>query len=122
MALSKRMLEAISLLSKEEFYLREFPQWSFWAAYNLPGERIRTDTMEALERRGIIEIKWNTGKGAAKVAKLINPHYEELTASEYCIRCTKSYQKHNYRWICRTTGKIVVGMDGRATVNAMKCH
>jgi|GEM_PF-3048239 len=122
MALSKRMQEAIVLLEKEEFYLREFPEWSFWAAYNMPGERIRTDTMKALERRGVVEIKWNTGRDANKVAKLINPHYEELTASEYCIKCREAYQKSNCRWICRVTGKIVVGMDGRATTNAMKCH
>lgn len=47
---------------------------------------------------------------------------ERMTKSEYCIRCPQSYQNSNtYRWRCRRNGKIVVGTDGRATVNAMKC-
>ena len=35
--LSKRMEQAVELMKQEEFYLCEFPNWSFWRAYNLPG-------------------------------------------------------------------------------------
>lgn len=48
-------------------------------------------------------------------------HYRGITKSEYCIDCPKSYQSHDTRWICRKTGKIVVGITGRATINAMNC-
>jgi hypothetical protein len=48
---------------------------------------------------------------------------ENVTKSEYCIKCSQSYQNlTTCRWICRRTGEIVVGTDGRATVNAMKCN
>ena len=48
---------------------------------------------------------------------------KNITKSEYCIECQCSYQNLNtLRWICRETRKIVVGTDGRATVNAMKCR
>lgn len=48
---------------------------------------------------------------------------KNITKSEYCIDCQYSYQNLNtLRWICGETGKIVVGTDGRATVNAMKCR
>jgi len=48
---------------------------------------------------------------------------KNITKSEYCINCPKSYQNTNtYRWFCRQTGNMVVATDGRATVNAMKCH
>lgn len=71
--LSKRMIEAIDLLKKEEFYLWEFPEWSFWRAYGLPGSRIRTDTMKALERRGLVKIGLATGDPYCDyVAKLSN--------------------------------------------------
>lgn len=60
MALSGRMQEAIGFLEQEEFYLVELPGWSFWKAYNLPGVHIRTDTMKALERRGIVKIEHDT--------------------------------------------------------------
>lgn len=50
-------------------------------------------------------------------------YYRGTTKAEYCTDCTQSYQNNNtYRWICRKTGKIVVGTDGRGTVNAMKCN
>lgn len=52
-----------------------------------------------------------------------NKENKNVTKSEYCIECPDSYQNTNtYRWICRRTGEIVVGTDGRATVNAMKCR
>lgn len=123
MGLSKRMKDAISLLEKEEFYLCELPNWSLWRAYNLPGQTIRTDTMKALEKRGIVEIKWSANKESNTMARLILPSYDELSAGEYCIRCDKSYQNNNtLRYICRKTGKIVVDINGRSTVNAMNCN
>lgn len=120
MALSKRMKEAIELLKKEEFYLHELPNWSAWRSYNL-NKHIRTDTMKALERRGIVKISTCSEKRFFKVATLLFPDYEEISASEYCIRCKESYYNRQERYICRKTGLIVVGIDGRATVNAMKC-
>lgn len=76
MKLSKRMEEALKLLKKEEFYLCEFPTWSFWRAYNLPGQTIRTDTMKALERRGLVKIDWAIGERHGNyVAKLIKQQY-----------------------------------------------
>lgn len=72
MKLSKRMEEAIEFMEKEEFYLFEFSNWSFWRAYNLPGQTIRTDTMKALERRGLVKIELAIGeKRSNYVAKLI---------------------------------------------------
>ena len=69
--LSKRMIEAIELLEQEEFYLCEFQTWSFWRAYNLKGKTIRTDTMKALERRGIVKIEFAVGeKRSDYMAKL----------------------------------------------------
>lgn len=50
-------------------------------------------------------------------------YHRGTTKAEYCIDCLQSYQNLNtLRWICRKTGKIVVGTDGRGTVNAMNCH
>lgn len=121
MGLSKCMCEAIGLLKKEAFYLWETPAGSAWRAYNLP-ETIKTNTMKALERRGVVKIEIESGRSISKVAKLIMAEFEELSASDYCIRCPQSYQNRNCQYRCRKTGKIVVGMDGRATVNAMKCH
>lgn len=123
MSLSKRMKEAISLLEKEEFYLCEFSNWNLWRAYNLPGQTIRTDTMKALEKRGIVEIQYSTSRDSNYIARLIFSDYEEISAGDYCIRCDESYQNNNtLRWICRRTGKIVVDISGRSTVNAMKCN
>ena len=62
----------------------EFPTWSFWKAYNLPGKDIRTDTMKALEKRDDVKIEVNTGKESVnRVAKLVIPDYEEITSSDY---------------------------------------
>lgn len=71
--LSKCMIKAIELLKQEEFYLCELPTWSFWRAYNLPGQTIRTDTMKALERRRIVKIEFAVGENRSDyMAKLIN--------------------------------------------------
>lgn len=72
MKLSKRMEQAIELLKKEEFYLLELPNWSMWKAYNLPGQTIRTDTMKALEKRGIVKIELCSGGSYSYLAKLIS--------------------------------------------------
>lgn len=51
--------------------LCEFQTWSFWRAYNLQGKTIRTDTMKALERRGIVKIEFAVGeKRSDYMAKL----------------------------------------------------
>ena len=71
MDLSKKMREAIELLKKEEFYLWDTPTWSTWRAYGLPGQTIRTDTMKALERRGIVKIEIDSGRNISRVATLI---------------------------------------------------
>ena len=72
MKLSKRMEQAVELLKQEEFYLYELPTWSFWRAYNLPGQTIRTDTMKALERRGLVKIELAVGERRSNyMAKLI---------------------------------------------------
>lgn len=115
------MRDAVKLLKKEEFYLWETPAGACWKAYNLP-ETIKTNTMQALERRGVVKIELESGRNISRVAKLILAEYEELSASDYCIRCPQSYYNPNGRYRCRKIGEIVVGMDGRATVNAMKCH
>lgn len=74
MKLSKRMEQAVELLKQEEFYLCEFPTWSFWRAYNLPGQTIRTDTMKALVQRGLVRIELAIGeKRSNYMAKLIKP-------------------------------------------------
>lgn len=74
MKLSKRMEQAVELMKKEEFYLYELPDWSFWRAYNLPGQTIRTDTMKALERRGMVKIELAVGERRSDyLAKLIKP-------------------------------------------------
>jgi len=78
--------------------------------------------MKALEERGIVEIDAALFGNVNRVAKLINPEYEELTASEYCFRCIHSYESNLGRYRCRKTDKIVIGVDGRATMNAMKCR
>ncbi|CAK7079572.1 MAG: hypothetical protein ENTA_01532 [Enterocloster clostridioformis] len=70
--LSKRMEQAVELMKQEEFYLCELPNWSFWGAYNLPGQTIRTDTMKALEHRGLVKIELAIGeKRSSYVATLI---------------------------------------------------
>ena len=119
MALSKKMEEAIELLKKEEFYLCD-NGCSVWKAYNL-SQTIHTRTMEALERRGVVKIEPALTNHADKTATLLYPDYEELSASEYCLRCADSYESSCGRYLCRKTGQIVVGTDGKATINAMKC-
>lgn len=120
MALSEKMKEAIELLKKEEFYLCE-NKCSVWKAYNL-SQTIHTRTMKALEERGVVKIELAMVNNADRVAKLINPYYEELSASEYCLRCNDSYESNLGRYKCRRTGEIVIGIDGRATTNSMKCR
>ena len=120
LALSKRMQEAIELLKQEEFYLCD-QGCSVWRSYNL-SRTIHTKTMKALEKRGVVKIELSTNKNADKMAELIDPYYEELPASEYCLRCSDSYESSLGRHKCRRTGKIVIGTDGRAIVNAMKCR
>lgn len=73
MALSKKMKEAIELLKKEEFYLCE-NKCSVWKAYNL-SQTIHTQTMKALEKRGIIKIEWAISGNADKMAKLIKTKF-----------------------------------------------
>lgn len=77
--------------------------------------------MKALQKRGIVKISPCSGR-YHMVAELVNPDYEELSASEYCLRCSDSYESSLGRYRCRRTGEIVIGLDGRATVNAMKCN
>ena len=76
--LSKRMEQAVELMKQEEFYLCELPNWSFFlgvgggVGYNLPGQTIRTDTMKALEHRGLVKIELAIGeKRSSYVATLI---------------------------------------------------
>lgn len=118
--MTDKMKEAIELLKKEEFYLRKTDKRSVWLSYNLD-KSIHTKTMKALEERGVVKIGLTVVNNDDMVAKLIDPDYEELTASEYCLRCTNSYKSHLGRYRCRRTGKIVISTDGRATVNAIKC-
>lgn len=118
--MTDKMKEAIELLKKEEFYLRKTGRRSVWLSYNLD-KPIHTKTMKALEERGVVKIELTVVNNADMVAKLIDPDYEELTASEYCLRCADSYESSLGRYKCRRTGNIVVSTDGRATVNAMKC-
>lgn len=120
LALSEKMKQAIELLKKEEFYLCE-NKCSVWKAYNLP-QTIHTKTMEALVRRGVVTIQLALTGNADKMAKLINPDYEELTASEYCLQCIDCRKSSMGRYRCDRTGNLVIGTDGRATVNAMKCR
>lgn len=118
--MTDKMKEAIELLKQEEFYLRKTDRRSVWLSYNL-GKTIHTKTMKALEERGIVKIELALVNNADMVAKLIDPDYEELTASKYCLRCVDSYESSLGRYKCRRTGEIVISTDGRATVNAMKC-
>ena len=74
MKLSKRMQEAIKLLEQEEFYLFELSTWSMWKAYNLPDKTIRTDTMKALENRGIVKITQDISGRSSKVAEIKSKH------------------------------------------------
>lgn len=120
LALSEKMKQAIELLKKEEFYLCE-NKCSVWKAYNLP-HTIHTKTMEALVRRGVVTIQSSLTGNVDKIAKIINLDYEELTKSEYCLRCIDSYKSRMGRYRCSRTGNLVIGTDGRATVNAMKCR
>ena len=120
LALSEKMKQAIELLKKEEFYLCE-NKCSVWKAYNLP-QTIHTKTMKALEERGIVKIDYLLTGNSDKMAKLINPDYEELTKSEYCLQCIDSCESSMGRYRCGRTGNLVIGSDGRATVNAMKCR
>lgn len=120
MALSKKMKEAIELLKQGEFYLCD-RGCSVWKSYGF-SQTIHTKTMKALEERGVVKIELSINKNADKMAELINPDYEEMSASEYCLRCSDSCESSLGRYRCRRTGKIVIGTDGRATVNAMKCR
>lgn len=120
LALSEKMKQAIELLKKEEFYLCE-NKCSVWKAYNLP-QTIHTKTMEALVRRGVVTIQLALTGNVDKMAKLVNPDYEELTASEYCLQCIDCRKSSMGRYRCDRTGNLVIGTDGRATVNAMKCR
>lgn len=113
------MQEAIELLKQEKYYLYELPTWNMWKPYNT-NKFIRTDTMKALQKRGIVKISLCSGR-YRMVAELIDPYYEELSRSEYCLRCSDSYESSLGRYRCRRTGKMVICTDGRATVNAMKC-
>lgn len=92
-----------------------------WKAYNIT-QTIHTKTMKTLEECGVVKIELAMVNNADKVAKLINPDYEELSVSEYCLRCSDSYESNMGRYRCKRTGEIVIGLDGRATVNAMKCR
>lgn len=118
--LSEKMKQAIDLLKKEEFYLCE-NKCSVWKAYNLP-QTIHTKTMEALVRRGVVIIQSSLTGNVDKMAKLVNPDYEELTASEYCLQCINCRKSSMGRYRCDRTGNLVIGTDGRATVNAMQCR
>jgi len=120
LALSEKMKQAIELLNKEEFYLCK-NKCSVWKAYNL-SQTIHTKTMEALVRRGAVTVQLSLTGNVNKMAKIINPDYEELTASEYCLRCIDCRKSSMGRYRCDRTGKLVIGTDGRATVNAMKCR
>lgn len=114
------MKQAIDLLKKEEFYLCENKR-SVWKAYNLP-QTIHTKTMEALVRRGVVMIQPSLTGNVEKMAKLVNPDYEELTVSEYCLRCIDCRKSSMGRYRCNRTGNLVISTDGKATVNAMKCR
>lgn len=70
MILSDKMIEAIELLKQEEFYLCDTAKNSFWISYNRP-KHIRTDTMDALEKRGIVLISYCADKKCALVATLV---------------------------------------------------
>lgn len=70
MKLSRRMEEAVELLKQEEFYLLELPYWNRWKAYNT-NKFIRTDTMKALEKRGLVKISYCGGRRYNMVAELI---------------------------------------------------
>lgn len=120
LALSEKMKQAIDLLKKEEFYLCE-NKCSVWKAYNLP-QTIHVKTMEALVRRGVVIIQSSLTGNVDKMAKLVNPDYEELTASEYCLQCIDCHKSSMGRYRCNRTGNLVIGTGGRATVNAMKCR
>ena len=102
MSLSKTMEQAIELLKKEEFYLCE-NKCSVWKAYNLP-QTIHTKTMEALVKRGVVTIQSSLTGNVDKMAKLINPDYEELTKSEYCLQCIDSCESSMGRYRCGRTG------------------
>ena len=120
LALSEKMKQAIELLKKEEFYLCE-NKCSVWKAYNL-SQTIHTRTMEALVKRGVVIIQSSLTGNVDKMAKLINPDYEELTASEYCLQCIDCRKSSMGRYRCDRTGNLVIGTDGRATINAMQCR
>lgn len=120
MSISKSMKEAIELLKKEEFYLCD-RGCSVWKAYGL-SQTIHTKTMKALEARGVVQIELAMLRNADYVARLIDPLYEEFTPSEYCLHCPESHEVSMGRYVCRKTHRIVIGTDGRATVNAMKCR
>ena len=118
--MTDKMKEAIELLKKEEFYLRKTDRQSVWLSYNL-NKPIHTKTMKALEERGVVKIELAFSVVGTDFRHLIDPDYEELTASEYCLRCADSYESSLGRYKCRRTGKIVISTDGRATINAIKC-
>lgn len=120
MALSEKMKQAIELLKREEFYLCK-NKCSVWKAYNL-SQTIHTRTMEALVRRGVVKIQSSLTGNVDKMAKLIKPDYEELTASEYCLQCIDCRKSSMGRYRCDRSDNLVIATDGRATVNAMKCR
>lgn len=113
------MKQVIELLKKEEFYLCE-NKYSVWKIYNLH-QTIHTKTMEALVRRGVVKIQLSLTGNVDKMGKLVNPDYEELTASEYCLQCIDCCKSSMERYRCDRTGNLVIGSDGRVTVNAMQC-
>lgn len=92
-----------------------------WKAYNL-SQTIHTKTIEALVRRGVVIIQSSLIGNVDKMVKLVNPDYEELTASEYCLQCIDCRKSSMGRYRCDRTGNLVIGTDGRATINAMQCR
>lgn len=70
MVLSKNMVDAIEMLKQEEFYLFESARSTYWSSYNLP-KHIRTSTMAALNRRGMVMISYCSDKNSNFVAKLV---------------------------------------------------
>lgn len=73
-------------------------------------------------RREVVSVKQSLFGNVDKMAKLINQDYEELTAGEYCLRYINSYEVGMGKYRCRKTGNLVIGIDGRATVNAIRCR
>lgn len=57
MGLTKKMLEAIELLEKDNFYSYKPTKWSPWESGSFPRKRIGVSTMKSLEERGIVKIE-----------------------------------------------------------------